>query len=265
MRFNIECFVKSCDECRKHRLQGPNTTHSWPKEETAWSRLHADWAYTRTTGNVLIIVDSYSGWLEAALCKDRSTDTVIEVMRAIFACFGVPQVVVTDNAPEFAGGHLKSWLNTISCRLLHSPEYRPSSNGLAERMVKVLKDGLKFFNPSKCSISAFVHRLLFVHRNSAVRNGKTPAELMLNYTVRCPILSHFLPSQDLWYKPNSSSSAVPVKFLFRKGMNTSLVSHPKGQAVVAHDNQLSPQSPELRRSTREKFPVRRYPDVDPRN
>ena len=268
MRFNIECFVKSCDECRKHRLQGPNTTHSWPKEETAWSRLHVDWAYTRSTGNVLIIADSFSGWLEATLCKDRTTDTVIEVMRAIFARFGVPQVVVTDNAPEFAGGHLKSWLNAISCRLVHSPEYRPSSNGLAERMVRVLKDGLKFFNSSKCSISAFVHRLLFVHRNSAVRNGKTPAELMFNYSVRCPILSHFLPSQDLWYKPNSSSSAVPVKFLFRKGMNTSLVSHPKGQAVVAHDNQLSPRSPashELRRSTRERRPVHRYPDVDPRN
>lgn len=49
-------------------------------------------------------------------------------------------------------------------------------------------------------------------------------------------------------------------------MNTSLVSHTKSQAIVAHDNQLSPRSPELRRSTRERHPNRStIPNVDIRS
>ena len=102
-----------------------------------------------------------------------------------------------------------------------------------------------------------------MHRNSAVRDGKTPAELMINYPVRCPILSHFQPSQELWYKANSSSRAQPVKFLFRKGSNASMITHPKGEAAVAHDNQLTPRLPEVRRSTSERRSMQRYPGNDP--
>ena len=263
MRFTIESFVKACDECQRYRFRSPDTTHTWSKEEAPWSRVHIDWAYVRHHGNILVIADSYSGWLEASFCSNRNVETVINELRGVFARFGVPQTLVSDNAPEFAGGRLRSWLEGMSCRLLHTPEYRPSSNGLAERMVKFLKDGLKFYSPSKCSISSFVHRLLFVHRNTARRNGKTPAELMMQYSVRCPILSSFKPSQEVWYKPNASRPAQPVTFLFRKGSNTSLVAHPDGRTVVAHDAQLANRGPVLRRSSRQGRPVRRYPDVDP--
>ena len=260
MRLTIDSFVKACDECQRHRFRSPDTTHTWSKEEAPWSRVHIDWAYVRHHGNILVIADSYSGWLEASFCSDRRVETVINELRGVFARFGVPRTLVSDNAPEFAGGHLRSWLEGMSCRLLHTPEYKPSSNGLAERMVKFLKDGLKFYNPSKCSISSFLHRLLFVHRNTARRNGNTPAELMMHYSVRCPILSSFKPSQEIWYKPNSSRPAQPVTFLFRKGSNTSLVAHPDGRTVVAHDAQLADRGgPVLRRSSRQRRPVRRYP------
>ena len=54
---------------------------------------------------------------------------------------------------------------------------------------------------------------------------------------------------------------VPVTFLFRQGNNTSLVAHEDGRTVTAHDAQLTPS--EEQRPTRQRNPVRRYPDVDP--
>ena len=104
-----------------------------------------------------MLVDSSSGWLEAASCSSRHSNNVISFRRTIFARFGVPDTVVTDNAPEFTGQEM------------HSPEYRPQSNGQTERMVRVLKDGLKCFDPGKSSLQSFMQRLLFVHRSTAMR------------------------------------------------------------------------------------------------
>ena len=241
MRNTVENFVKSCDVCAKARFQSKDNTHTWSKEEKPWSRVHIDWAYQKNVGNILVVADAYSGWLEAKICDRRTTQIVIRKLRSIFATFGVPHVVVSDNAPEFSCHEFKQWLNNIGCRLMHSPEYRPSSNGLAERNVKTIKDALKCYNPAKGSAQKFLQRFLFVHRNTAVRNSKTPAELNIGRRVRCPILTEYNPMQEVLYKPNKSAKPKPVVYLFKRGQNTAMVAEPGRQAVVAHDAQIAPQ------------------------
>ena len=239
MRSHIEEMVKSCQQCRTVRFKGEDTTHTWPKDSTPWSRIHIDWAYHRTIGNILVVVDSNSGWLEAAALRDRRTSSVIDFMRSIFARFGIPYCVVSDNAPEFTCGQFSTWLSSIGSRLLHSPEYRPQANGAAERMVRVIKDGLKSYNPTKCSAAAYIQRLLIVHRNTAIREGKTPAEIMLGRNVRCPILSQYEPSQELLYRAHTGAQPSTVKYIMRQGRNTQLVEHADGRTVLAHDAQLT--------------------------
>ena len=158
--------------------------------------------------------------------------------------------------------NLSTWFRNCGCKLLHSPEYRPQSNGLAERMVRVVKYCLKCFNPWKPSIQSYLQRLLFVHRNTAMREGKTPAQHMLGRHARCPILSQFSPMQTISYKPNARAVPMHVTYVMKQGHNTSLVTHGNGRTVVAHDDQLSHQvSPQLRRSPRVSRPPQRYSDV----
>ena len=268
----IRNYIVSCGTCNAARFPKCDTTHQWPNESTPWTRLHIDWAFTQHTGNILVVADSHSGWLEAITTHGRTTTIVINILRSIFARFGVPSTLVTDNAPEFTSKDFKMWLSSIGCRLIHSPEYHPQSNGLAERMVRVLKDALKCYNSSKCSVNAFVHRFLFVHRNTAQRGGKTPAEILLGRTVRCPILSEFQPMQPIMYKCHQQAAPKMVKFLFRQGANTSLVAHENNRAVLAHDSQLAAvpydlttddavpgdSSTEPRRSIRTKAPPQLY-------
>ena len=264
MSHTIRNHVSHCDVCISQRFQRTDTTHTWQAEENPWSRLHIDWAYNRQAGQVLVVADSHSGWLEAITCRDRTTSTVINVLRSIFARFGIPHTLVSDNAPEFVCQEFHQWMASIGCKVVHTPEYHPQSNGLAERMVRVLKDAFKCYNPAKCSINAFIHRLLFVRRNTASRNGKTPAELLLGRTVRCPILSQFQPMQEVQYKQHKDASTVPVRFLFRQGANTSLVAHRDNRTVLAHDSQLaaapSSQQPcgNTARSVRNRAPPQFY-------
>ena len=133
---------------------------------------------------------------------------LINRLRSIFARFGIPHTLVCDNAPEFIHHEFKNWLNKVGCKLLHSPEYRPQSNGLAERMVGTVKSVIKCYNPSKCSINEYLDRMLFVHRNTARRGEKTPSEWMIGRNVRCPILGEFASMQQVYYKANRRAPAA---------------------------------------------------------
>ena len=111
MRSSVRNMNKNCEICTQHRFKMKNTTHTWPSEGVVWNRLHMDFGYHKQVGNMLIVVDSYSGWLEALKCNNRTTNArIINHLRSIFARFGIPKVMVCDNAPEFTNEQLYSWL-----------------------------------------------------------------------------------------------------------------------------------------------------------
>ena len=60
-------------------------THKWDREVQPFERIHLDWAYIKGIGELLIIIDAYSAWLEAILCQNRSSETVLRVLKTIFA------------------------------------------------------------------------------------------------------------------------------------------------------------------------------------
>ena len=86
---DIEQFVKNCPECCKNRPRLIDSTDKW-EECAPWERLHMDWLYEAEHGNILIIADAGSGWLEAFPCTDRSTRNVVRCLRTIFSRFGIP-------------------------------------------------------------------------------------------------------------------------------------------------------------------------------
>ena len=91
-------------------------------------------------------------------------------------------------------------------------------------------------------------RLLFVHRNTVNREGKSPAEWMLGRSVRCPIISDYGSFQKVFYKKNRNSPAVPVRFLYRQGSNTSVITHSN---LLASDDPICSSPPSI---TPRKFP-----------
>ena len=92
-----------------------------------------------------ISVDAYSGWPQIVKVKNREAKTVMNVLRVICARDGVPEQLVSDNAPEFHDETLCSWLNRIGCKPVKTLPHHHQSNGAAERMVSTIKMGLKAF------------------------------------------------------------------------------------------------------------------------
>ena len=67
----------------------------------------------------------------------------MQCLRSVFARFGVPDMVVSDNRTCFVTSEFEHFLERNGIRHTTCAPYHPASNGLAERAVQIVKQGLK--------------------------------------------------------------------------------------------------------------------------
>ena len=67
----------------------------------------------------------------------------INVLRELFARFGIPQQLVSDNGPQFVSEEFKQFMSANGIKHIRSSPYHPASNGATERMVQTVKLALK--------------------------------------------------------------------------------------------------------------------------
>ncbi len=94
--------------------------------------------------------------------SDATSTTMIQQLRSIFATVGLPEVLVSDNGPNFNSAEFESFLIRNDIRHKTSPPYHPATNGLAERAVQTVKKGLKMTHGS---MHDWLSRFLFIYRN----------------------------------------------------------------------------------------------------
>ena len=71
--------------------------HPWIWPSRPWQRVHVDFAGP----TYLIAVDAHSKWPEVQEMKSTTAAKTIEVLRHLFARFGLPKQLVSDNGPQF--------------------------------------------------------------------------------------------------------------------------------------------------------------------
>lgn len=47
------------------------------------------------------MVDAFTGWLEATQMTSTEAQSLISVLKSIFARFGDPELIISDNGPPF--------------------------------------------------------------------------------------------------------------------------------------------------------------------
>ena len=144
MDAQIERLVKSCAVCQESRPSpAPAPLHPWEWPSEPWSRLHIDFAGPFLNHMFMIVVDAHSKWIEASIMSTITATKTIEQLRIIFAMHGLPRKVVTDNGPTFTSEQFRNFMSLNGIAHMTTAPYHPSSNGLAERAVQTVKQGLK--------------------------------------------------------------------------------------------------------------------------
>ena len=90
------------------------------------------------------MIHALSKYIEVECVKSTSVSETVDALSSIFARQGLPDVLVSDNAPCFTAYDFEAFFSRNGIKhTTPPPPYYPSSNGQAERGVRVIKDALK--------------------------------------------------------------------------------------------------------------------------
>ena len=141
---DIKKSVRLCHACQEVQPSPPVAPlNPWKWPTRPWARLHLDFMGPFQGKTILVTIDAHSKWIEATCTSSTSSSCVIEEIRTLFAKFGLPETIETDNGTGFTSQEFKTFLGDNGIRHVTSAPYHPASNGLAERVVQIVKKGLK--------------------------------------------------------------------------------------------------------------------------
>uniref|UniRef100_A0A914YZD7 Integrase catalytic domain-containing protein n=1 Tax=Panagrolaimus superbus TaxID=310955 RepID=A0A914YZD7_9BILA len=99
---------KSCEICHKHQGEQKERLHPWQEPDKFFDRVHIDYAGPFQGYMWLIVIDAKTNWLEVVKAKTPTTDATIAGLKSIFARFGLPKAIVSDNGTCFTSEKFKA-------------------------------------------------------------------------------------------------------------------------------------------------------------
>ncbi|XP_060862845.1 uncharacterized protein K02A2.6-like [Metopolophium dirhodum] len=221
---DIDKFIKTCTECQCNQ-NDKNVSEKvyipWENPSDSWKRIHIDFLEINQV-KLLIIVDSFSKWIECFAMGSTTASKVIEVLENCFCRFGSPEIMVTDNGPPFGANEFKAYCEKNCIKLVHSPPYNPESNGLAERGVQTIK---KLLIKSLCverdvkRIQSKINNILVSYRNTPTTStGCSPSDLIYNF------------------KPKNHLSILKPPNIVEKNKNINVTKYEINDKVLVRNN-----------------------------
>ena len=143
MSKDIQEAVEKCEVCaefQNNNSKQPMQSHEIPGRP--WSRVSSD-LFTLNSRDYIVLADSYSDFIEVGELRSTISSDVILFLKQQFSRHGIPDVLVTDNGPQFSSSEFTTFSSTWEFKHVTSSPTHAKSNGKAESAVKVVKKVFK--------------------------------------------------------------------------------------------------------------------------
>ena len=183
----VEDIVRNCTHCATAaKLPVKTTLSSWPVPERPWARVHVDFAGPHEGQNFMVVVDAYSKWPEIFIMDRTTTTATINQLQKLFAQFGMPELLVSDNGTQFTSAAFSDFCSRNGIKHMRSSAYHPQSNGQAERFVDTFKRALLKLKGEGTTAETLQTFLLSYRStpNASLTDNITPAEAFLSRPLR---------------------------------------------------------------------------------
>ena len=141
------------------------------------------------------MVDYYSRYVEVANLSLTKSADITAHLKSMFAHHGIPEVLVSDNGPQFAARGFTTFAANYGFQHVTSSPKFPQSNGESERAVQTVKNLLKKAEDPYLALLAY--------RTTPLKNGFSPAELLMGRRLRTTV-----PTLPSLLKPSLLPSAA---------------------------------------------------------
>ena len=193
----LEKVVKNCRECCREQLQRAEPLMPSVLPELPFQKVGTD-LFEWEKRTYLLLVDYYSRYIEIALLSRPTAAEVITHLKSIFARHGIPELVMSDNGPQYSCDAFSEFAREYQFRHLTSSPLYPQSNGETERAVKTIKGLLKKESDP--------YLALLSYRATPLQTGYSPSELLMGRKLRTTV-----PTIRQQLIPNVPDSAVVPK------------------------------------------------------
>ena len=212
MWVEVKEYVSSCKSCQKASRKDKARVPLQPLqcESEPFSKVAFDLVgpLPRTTSGyryVLTMMDLYSKFPAAVPLKKVDNVTVIEAMMEVFASYGLPKVLLTDQGSVFTSRLTRAMCEQFQIEKIQTSPYHPQSDGALERWHACLKGMLKRSGRELKEWDRHLKYLLFAYRSTPhCTTGYPPFTLMFGREVRGPL--DIL--QEAWLQGDGEKASV---------------------------------------------------------
>ncbi|PIO60095.1 integrase core domain protein [Teladorsagia circumcincta] len=197
---DCEEIVRSCSRCQeyaKNPIKAP--LEAWSTPTCVWQRIHVDFAGPVCGLFYMVVVDAFSKWPEIVEMTSISASQTVKELKKMFARYGIPQTIVSDNGTQFTSEQFKMMCDEGGITHKLEGKEKPS-----EETLNVIRQAYRS-TPNDCL------------------NNKTPAEVFLGRKLRTRLSlqlpmekSSMPPSEENRMKMieqfNRRNNAVPKEF-----------------------------------------------------
>ncbi|UYV79315.1 K02A2.6-like [Cordylochernes scorpioides] len=237
----VEEFVKKCRICQKYSRN--NTKEPLILHETGnypFQKIGVD-LFEIEGRKYLGIVDYYTKYPEVFELRSTKAEMVIEKLKEVFARFGVPEIMMTDNGPPFQSTEMMEFAKEWNVTHTTSSPRFPQSNGMIERTIQTLKSTIIKCQQSKQDI----YQALLLLRNTEHNSLPSPAVMLygrkqrLFLPMKTTLMNESRICEDSIRKQHEANQSR-MKFYFNRH-TMDLPSLENGQSVlVRQEKQWSP-------------------------
>ena len=189
-------YVAACEDCQKFKYDNIPLATPMQLHEVleAWHTIGIDImgpfpVTARQKRFLLVIVDYFTRWIEVFPMNVTTSTAVAEVlMDQVFARYGLPRYILSDNGPQFVSNLFNEFCRLLKIQRKFTANYHPQTN-MTERVNRTLKPLIAIFaQEHPHSWDKEIQKLALAIRTSVNETtGETPAFLMLGRDPRTPL------------------------------------------------------------------------------
>ncbi|GFU06838.1 integrase catalytic domain-containing protein [Nephila pilipes] len=138
------------------------------------------------------MIDYLPKYVQLKPLNSTTSQSVITVMKSIYATHGIPEDLVSDGGPPFNSNLMMNFIREWDIKHHVTPLHFPRANGKIERAVQAVRNSLT--KAAKEGEDLYV--VLLDYRIQPAKDMPSPAELLMGRKLRT-----FLPSHPGQLKP----------------------------------------------------------------